>query len=94
MATKNGTNGNGRIEFLKQKLAENRAALAAAVVQQARSKQRDDAKLDARLGRAVRQVAARSPEFHAEVKTQISAEFADESPKIRRWLTDRGWLCG
>jgi hypothetical protein len=92
MTSKNETNGNGRIEFLKQKLAENRAALAAAMVQQARSKQRDDVKLDARLGRAVRRVAARSPEFHAEVKQQISPEFAGESPKIRRWLTDRGWL--
>jgi hypothetical protein len=92
MTSKNGTNGNGRIEFLRQKLAEDRAALAAAVVQQARSKQRDDAKLFARVGRAVCEVAARSPEFHAEVKAQISAEFADESPKIRRWLTDRRWL--
>ncbi len=92
MTSKNGTNGNDRIEFLKQKLAGDRAALAAAMVQKARFMQCDDAKLDARIGRAVRQVAARSPEFHAEVKEQISAEFADESPKIRRWLTDRGWL--
>lgn len=92
MTGKNGTNGNGRIEFLRQKLSENRAALAAAVVKEAKSKQRDDAKLFARVGRAVCQVAARSPDFHEEVKDKISPEFAGESEKIRRWLVGRGWL--
>jgi hypothetical protein len=91
MPSKNGTNGNGRIEFLEQKLAENRAALAAAKMQLAEFKQRDDAKLFKQIGRAVCQVAARSPQFHAAVKEEISGEFAGESEKIRRWLAGRGW---
>jgi hypothetical protein len=38
------------------------------------------------------QVAKQSPDFHATVKEKISPVFTDESEKIRRWLTDRGWL--
>jgi hypothetical protein len=81
-----------RIEFLKQKLEGNRAALAQALATQARRKQRDDAKLFALVGRAVCQVAKQSPDFHATVKQNISTAFTDESDKIRRWLTVRGWL--
>jgi hypothetical protein len=80
------------IEFLKQKLENNRVALAQAIAEQARRKQRDDAKLFAHVGRAVCQVAKQSPDFHATVKQNISPVFTDESEKIRRWLTDRGWL--
>jgi hypothetical protein len=82
-----------RIEFLKQKMEADRVALAQAKAQQARSKQRDDAKLFAHVGRAVCQVAKQSPDFHATVKQNISPVFTDEkNPKLCRWLTDRGWL--
>jgi hypothetical protein len=42
-----------RIEFLKQRMEADRAALAEALAKQARHKQRDDAKLFAQVGRAV-----------------------------------------
>ena len=87
-----GHGRGGRIEFLKQKLEADRAALAAEMVKLARWKQSDDAKLFAHVGRAVCQVAAQSPQFHAAVKQEISPVLTAEGEKVCRWLKDKGWL--
>lgn len=89
---RSGTLGNGRIDFLRQKLETDRAALAAEMVKLARHKQRDNAKLFTHVGRAVCQVAEQSPDFHATVKQKISPVLTAETEKVCRWLKDKGWL--
>jgi hypothetical protein len=88
LANENG--GNGRIEFLKRKLEEDRAALAEAVAKQAKHKLRDDAKLHAIVGEVLVREAEKYPDFRKKLLLVLAENVKDE--KTRRWLAARGWL--
>ncbi len=88
--TTNGSGKAARIEFLKQKLEEDRAALAAAMVEKARREKRDREKLEAIIGAAVRKTGADSPDFQRMIAQTALANVTDD--KQRRFLADRGWI--
>jgi hypothetical protein len=89
----NGTNGNaraGRVEFLKQKLDADRAALAAEMVKRAKRQQRENEKLQAVIGGAVLKACAQSPEFKLMICQTALCNITDDA--ARKFLTGRGWL--
>jgi hypothetical protein len=59
----NGKGRAGRIEFLHKKLEADRAALAKEIMARARREKRENDKLDALLGGAVRKTGAASSDF-------------------------------
>jgi hypothetical protein len=89
MDNRTGGNGNGRIEFLKQKDREIRAALAAELVKKAKREKRETDKLDAVLGAAVRKTGAESADYRRMI-AQTALCNLDE--KTRAWLAGKGWL--
>jgi hypothetical protein len=86
----NNGGGNGRIEFLKQKERDIRAALAAEMVKKAKREKRETDKLDALLGAAVRKTGAESPDFRLMIAQTALSGITDE--KARRFLAGKGWL--
>jgi hypothetical protein len=83
-----GKNGDGRIEFLKKKLDEDRAALAAELVKRAKREKRETEKLDRLLGRAVRKTGAGSSDFRRMIAQTALCNLSDDE---RRWLKGKGW---
>lgn len=90
MDNETGVNGNSRIEFLKQKEREIRAALAAEMVKKAKREKRETDKLDAVLGAAVRKTGAESPDFRRMIAQTALINITDD--KARRLLAGKGWL--
>jgi hypothetical protein len=84
----NGNGRAGRIEFLKQKLEADRAALAKEMLARARREKRETDKLDALLGGAVRKTGAESADFRRMI-AQTALGHLDE--KTRLWLARKGW---
>jgi hypothetical protein len=90
MNANNGTKRNDRIEFLKQKDRDIRAALAAEMVKRARREQRETEKLQSLIGGAVLKVGSESEEFRLMIARTALCNVTDE--KARRFLAERGWL--
>lgn len=68
----NGTNGdNGRIELLRQKERDIRAALAAELVKKAKREKREGEKLASIVGRVVCEQAAQDPESFGLMLKQV-----------------------
>jgi hypothetical protein len=78
-----------RIEFLREKLEADRAALAAEMVKKARRDKRDTRKLDLLLGGAVRTAGAQSPDFRLMI---AQTALVNVNGKERQFLAARGWL--
>jgi len=92
METNNGTNGNGRIEFLKQKEREIHARLAAEQVKQQKARAKLLKREFADLGETLCTYASQSPQFHAALKQMVAAAITVASEPARKRLSDRGWL--
>ena len=90
MNMNNGAKGNGRIEFLKQKERDIRAALAAEMVKRSRREQREMEKLQSLIGGAVLKAGIESEEFRLMIARTALCNVTEE--KARRFLADRGWL--
>lgn len=89
---KNRLNGGAnlsRIDFLRQKEREIRAALAAEVEKRAKRERRDTQKLDAILGQAVREAGSESADFRKMIAQTALGKITDE--KQRGFLAARGW---
>jgi hypothetical protein len=89
------TSGNAsirasRIEFLKQKERDIRAALAAEMMKRARREKRETEKLQSLIGGAVLKSCTQSPEFRRVVLEKALSNVTDET--ARRFLKERGWL--
>jgi hypothetical protein len=86
-----GNIGNGgRIEFLRQKLEADRAALAKEMMARARREKRQTEKLQSLIGGAVLKTGAQSPDFRLMIAQTALCNVTDD--KARHFLTDRGWL--
>ena len=79
-----------RIEFLKQKDRDIRAALAAEQMKLAKRRQRDAKRRWLLLGDAVDKTAALSPEFKLMIVQTALVNITDA--KARRFLAEQGWL--
>lgn len=92
MDTNNGTNGNGRIEFLKQKEREIRARLAAEQVKQQKAKAKELKRDFADIGETLCRYAWETPAFHLTLKQMLTAASAVADEPTRKRLSGRGWL--
>jgi hypothetical protein len=81
-------NPTSRIDLLKQRERDIRAALAAEQMKLAKRRQRDTERLERILGAAVLKAATVSPQFKAMI-AQTALREVDS--KIREFLTARGW---
>ena len=79
-----------RIEFLKQKERDIRAALAAEQMKLAKRRQRDAKRSWMLLGEAIDKTAALSAEFKLMIVQTALVNVTDE--KARRFLAEQGWL--
>ena len=86
----NHTNGNPRIDFLKQKEREIREALAAEQMKVAKRQKRETEKLESIIGSAVLKAASLSPEFRLMISQIALGNVTDD--KARRFLSQKGWL--
>jgi len=84
------TDSKLRIEFLKQKERDFRAARVAEQVKLAKRQHRETVKLEALLGSAVHKAGALSPEFKLMIAQTALVNVTDD--KARRFLTEKGWL--
>ena len=90
MASDHGTNGNVRLEALRQREAALKAAIAAEKVRQQKRKEKMDARVFAIMGEALTRYAERSPDFRLMLRQVLqSAELRDAD---RAFLTANGWL--
>lgn len=78
-----------RIEYLRQKERDVRAALAVEQMKVAKRQKRETERLESIIGAAVVKAAAVSPEFKLAVAQVALVNVSDE--KQRRFLADRGW---
>ena len=91
MDTNNGTGGNGRIEFLKQKEREIRARIAAELVRQQKRKEKEDARLRSIIGAALVQNAANHEDYDLMLKGVLkTSTFLNDSEM--KLLRQKGWL--
>jgi hypothetical protein len=88
----NGANGNGRIEFLKQKEREIRARLAAEQVKQQKAKAKLLKREFSDLGATLCAYASQSPEFRSALKQMVAAAITVAEEPTRKFLGSRGWL--
>jgi hypothetical protein len=88
----NGTNGNERIEFLKQKEREIRARLAAEQGKQQKAKAKLLKREFADLGETLCTYASQSPPFRAALKEMVAVAITVAEEPTRKRLSDRGWL--
>jgi hypothetical protein len=79
-----------RIEFLRAKERDIRAALAAEQLKLAKRQHRETVKLETLLGSAVHKAGALSPEFKLMIAQTALVNVTDD--KARRFLTEKGWL--
>ncbi len=90
MASDHGTNGNVRLEALRQREAALKAAIAAEKVRQQKRKEKMDARVFAIVGEALTRYAERSPDFRLMLRQVLqSAELRDTE---RAFLAANGWL--
>jgi hypothetical protein len=92
METTNGTNGPGRIEFLKQKEREIRARLAAEQAKQQKAKQKSLKREFSDLGETLCSYASQSPPFRAALREMVATAITVAQEPTRKRLSDRGWL--
>jgi hypothetical protein len=86
---KNDTTGKARIDFLKQKEREIRAALASEQMKLAKRHKRETEKLESVIGAAVLKTATVSPQFKLMI---VQTALSDVDDKTRRFLVQKGWL--
>jgi hypothetical protein len=87
---KNGSNGNGRIELLKKREAEIRAALAAETVKRKKREFKEFERLKKIIGGALLANAAEDPTFAAHLKERLQKAVVAEGEK--GFLLSKGWL--
>jgi hypothetical protein len=78
-----------RIEFLKEKLDQDRAALACEMAKRAKRQRRENEKLQAVIGAAVLKACQSSADFQTMISQTALANVTDE--KSRRLLSERGF---
>jgi hypothetical protein len=83
-------NPTARIDLLKQKERDIRAALAAEQMRLTKRQQRDTERLERILGGAVLKAAALSPDFKLMISQTALCNVADD--KARRFLAEKGWV--
>jgi hypothetical protein len=86
----NGTNGNGRIEFLRAKEREIREALSAETAKLAKKRKRDEAKLFSIVGSALIREAQKEEDFRAKLIEALNVSVTDERERV--FLENHGWL--
>ena len=91
MDTNNGTNGNGRIEFLKQKEREIRARLAAEQVKQQKAKEKLLKREFSAVGEVLCKCAAESREIHSALEAMLCSVVMTIDEATKRFLVSRGW---
>ncbi len=90
MATETVTNGNARLEALRQREAALKAAIAAEKVRQQKRKEKNDARVFSIIGEALARYAEQSADFRLMLKQVLqSAELRDAD---RTFLGANGWL--
>jgi hypothetical protein len=87
---KNGSNGNGRIELLKKREAEIRAALAAETVKRKKREFKEFERLKKIIGGALLANAAEDPTFAAHLKERLQKAVVAGGEK--GFLFSKGWL--
>ena len=90
MTNANASTREMRIELLKQKERDIRAALSAEMVKRAKREKHETEKLQSLIGGAVLKTCAQSPEFRLMIAQTALRNVTDET--ARRFLADRGWL--
>jgi len=83
-------NGSGRIELLKKREAEIRAAIAAETVKRKKREFRELEKLKTVIGGALLATAAEDPTFAAHLKERLQKAALVESEK--NFLRAKGWV--
>jgi hypothetical protein len=86
----NGNNGKSRIDWLKRKLDDDRAALALEMSKRAKRQRRENEKLQAVIGAAVLKACAQSADFQLMISQTALCNVTDD--KVRRLLAERGLL--
>jgi hypothetical protein len=90
MTSDNPTNGNARLEALRQREAALKTAIAAEKVRQQKRRERNDARVFSIIGEALARYAEQSPDFRLMLKQVLqSAELHDGD---RAFLAGNGWL--
>ena len=86
----NGTNGNGRIEALKEREKQIRAAIAAETVKRKKREFRELERLKNVIGGALLASAAEDPTFALHLKERLQKAAVVESEQ--NFLRSKGWL--
>jgi hypothetical protein len=90
MDTGNGHNGTGRIELLRKREAEIRAAIAAETVKRKKRDWKEYERLKSIVGGALLANAAEDPTFAAHLKERLHKTVLAESE--RNFLRSKTWL--
>lgn len=85
----NGTNGNGRIEALREKEKQIRAAIAAETVKRKRREFKEFERLKNIIGGALLASAAEDPTFALHLKERLQKAAMVEGEK--NFLLSKGW---
>jgi hypothetical protein len=86
----NGNNGNGRIEALKERERQIRAAIAAETVKRKKREFKEFERLKSIIGGALLSAAAEDPAFAGHLRERLVKCAVVESDK--NFLRGKGWL--
>jgi hypothetical protein len=89
MANDRATNGNARLEALRQREAALKVAITQERVRVQKKRERDTARLAAVIGEALLQHAGRSPEFTRMLRQLLQT--VELTSGQRSFLTEKGW---